>query len=114
MRLPKSALMAMIISLCIVGAYGLNNSITDVYEMLAFGVLGFVMKRHGYPVATIVLGLVLGFMIETNLRRTVLLGGWESFINHPIALVLLIIAFASVLFVVLKEIRTKRRTSAHA
>ena len=103
--------MAMIMSFCIVGAYGVNNSMMDVYQMLAFGVLGFFMKRHGYPVATVVLGLVLGFMIETNLRRTVLLGGWESFINHPIALLLLIIALASVFFVVLKEFRTKRTTS---
>ena len=111
MRLPKPALMAMIMSFCIVGAYGVNNSMMDVYQMLVFGVLGFFMKRHGYPVATVVLGLVLGFMIETNLRRTVLLGGWESFINHPIALVLLVIALASVFLVVLKEFRTKRTTS---
>ncbi|MGV6874345.1 tripartite tricarboxylate transporter permease [Pseudochelatococcus sp. B33] len=114
MRLPKSALMAMIISLCIVGAYGVNNSMTDVYQMLAFGVVGFLLKRYGYPVATVVLGLVLGFMIETNLRRTVLLGGWESFVNQPIALVLLLIAFASVFFVVLKEFRSKRNTSITA
>lgn len=108
MTLPKSALMAIITSLCIVGAFGINNSISDVYEMLAFGVVGFFLKRYGYPVATVVLGLVLGFMIETNLRRTVLLGGWESFINRPIALILLLIAFVSVSFVVLKEIKVKR------
>jgi putative tricarboxylic transport membrane protein len=110
MRLPKAALMTMILSLCIVGAYGVNNSMMDVYQMLGFGVVGFIFKRYGYPVATIVLGLVLGFMIETNLRRTVLLGGWESFVNQPIALCLLLVAAASVFFVVLKEIRAGRQT----
>lgn len=112
MRLPKSALMAMIMSLCIVGAYGVNNSMTDVYQMLAFGVLGYILKRNGYPVATVVLGLVLGFMIETNLRRTVLLGGWESLVTQPISLVLILISFASVFFVVLKEFRANRKPAS--
>jgi putative tricarboxylic transport membrane protein len=112
MRLPKAALMALIMSLCLVGAYGVNNSMIDVYQMIGFGVVGFIFKRYGYPVATIVLGLVLGFMIETNLRRTVLLGGWESFINQPIALGLLLVACASIFFVVLKEVRANRQTAA--
>ena len=96
MRMPKPYLMALIIVLCFIGAYGDSNSLWSVGQMLVFGVLGYFLKRHKFPVATVVLGLVLGPIIESNLRRAVLMEGWGSFVHNPVALVMLIMAASAV------------------
>ena len=73
LHIPKGLLMPVILMLCTVGAYAINANIYDVLLMVGFGLLGFVMKRFDYPVAPIVLGLILRSLLETNAIRVVLL-----------------------------------------
>ncbi|MBR2644121.1 MAG: tripartite tricarboxylate transporter permease [Clostridia bacterium] len=73
LHIPKGLLMPVILMLCTVGAYAINANIYDVLLMVGFGLLGFVMKRFDYPVAPIVLGLILRNLLETNAIRVVLL-----------------------------------------
>ena len=73
LHIPKGLLMPVILMLCTVGAYAINANIYDVLLMIGFGLLGFVMKRFDYPVAPIVLGLILRSLLETNAIRVVLL-----------------------------------------
>ncbi len=58
--------------LSVVGAYAVNNSITDVYWMLAFGVLGYFMKLYGYQVGPVILGVILSRLIDENWRRAII------------------------------------------
>lgn len=92
--LPRRILLPLITVLCMVGAFAVNNRLFDVGLMLAFGILGFFMRRGGYPVAPLTLGLVLGGMMDSNFRRAVSLAASEgnplaAMLGRPLTLVLL-------------------------
>jgi len=88
-RIPRTLLYPLILSLCLLGSYTMNNSLFDSWVCLFAGVAGWQLKRFGYKPAPIVLGLVLGNMLEMNYRRVFMMGGAELFVTRPISLVLL-------------------------
>jgi putative tricarboxylic transport membrane protein len=96
---PKPYLLACILTLVLSGIYSINHSVFDLYVVLACGALGYVMRLLGFPFLPMVLGLVLGYLIESNYRRSLQLTGGEHrvFFEDPISLGLLI---AAALFVV--------------
>ena len=73
LHIPKGILMPVILVLCMVGAYAINANVYDVLLMIGFGFLGFTLKRFDYPVAPVVLGLILRNLLETNAVRVALL-----------------------------------------
>jgi putative tricarboxylic transport membrane protein len=89
--LPKSILGPLVVLVCLVGAYGVNNNPTDILVMVIFGVLGYLMGKFGYEPAPLVLAFVLGPMIEISLRQSLILseGSFLIFFLRPIAGVLL-------------------------
>ncbi len=93
--IPPAILLPMILAVTVIGSYAVNNSMFDVGVALAFGVLGWQLKRFDFPPAPIVLGLVLGKLAEVNFRRAVIMGGYSVFVTRPASLVLLLIAAAS-------------------
>lgn len=97
--IPKNFLIPAILIFCLVGSYAINNSLFDVGILIISGVIGFVLKRIGYPTAPIILGLILGPIFENNLRRALILseGDWSTFFTRPISLTLLIVV-AFILF----------------
>lgn len=97
-RIPKAIIFPLILALCVLGSYTIKNSIFDAWVCVGFGIFGWLLKRFGFQPAPIVLGLVLGEMVEMNFRRTLLLGGPELFFTKPISCVLLVLSFLSVLF----------------
>jgi putative tricarboxylic transport membrane protein len=86
--------------LCMVGAFSMRNAVFDVVLMMIFGVIGWLMKKAKIPEIPLILGLILGFMAEDNLRRTLKLsdGSLQILLERPLALTLLIL---SVIFLVL-------------
>ena len=86
--------------LCMVGAFAMRNSMFDVGLMVVFGVIGWLMKKAEIPDIPLILGLILGFMAEDNLRRTLKLSGGNLniLLERPLALSLLI--FAAALFII--------------
>jgi putative tricarboxylic transport membrane protein len=71
-EMPRSVLIPLIMLLSIVGAYAVNNSITDVYWMLAFGVFGYFMRHYGYPLGPVILGVILSRLLDDNWRRAII------------------------------------------
>ncbi len=71
-EMPRSVLIPLIFLLSIVGAYAVNNSITDVYWMLGFGVLGYFMKHYRYPLGPVILGVILSRLLDDNWRRAII------------------------------------------
>ena len=71
-ELPRTILLPVILVLAIVGAYAVNNSLTDVYWMLGFGVLGYFMRLYGYPLAPVILGVILSRLLDDNWRRAII------------------------------------------
>ena len=98
LRIPFAILVPLIVFVCAIGAYTVSNSMLDVWYMLGFGVLGYVFKKLGYPLAPLVLALVLGDMAENALRQSLIMsqGSVLIFATRPIAAV--ITAAALVLF----------------
>lgn len=99
-NLPKSLLIPFITILCVVGSYALSNNLYDVLIMVVFGVIGYVFEKTGFPIGPIVLAIILGPMIERNLRQALInTGGVFPFISslftRPISLVILILVVAS-------------------
>ena len=91
---PKGILFPLIFVLCIVGTYAIQNSLFDVYWMMGCGLLGYFLKRYGFQVAPIVLGLILGPLMDVSFRRAALTVqsdasrlAWE-FVSNPITAVL--------------------------
>ncbi|MDQ0298042.1 putative tricarboxylic transport membrane protein [Salibacterium salarium] len=100
--IPKQILLPIIAVITVIGAYALNNSMTDVYWMLGFGIVGFFMKVHHFSVAPLVLGMILGPLIDTSFRRAYMTANdpgvfLAGFINSPISLILTL-AFVFTLF----------------
>ncbi|MDR0440191.1 MAG: tripartite tricarboxylate transporter permease [Candidatus Accumulibacter sp.] len=70
-EIPKPYIIPIIVVLTFIGGYSIQNSIADIYLMIGFGILGYFMKRYGYPVAPLVLGVILTPIIDENFRRGV-------------------------------------------
>jgi len=79
-RVPNYILNPIIFVLCIVGSYALHNNMADVWIMLISGIIGYKMREHGFAAAPIVLGLVLGELIEISLRRSLIVFGNNFFV----------------------------------
>lgn len=69
---PKGILIPMILLLSVVGAYAINNAVTDVWWMLGFGVVGYFMRSYGYQVGPVILGVILSRLIDENWRRSII------------------------------------------
>jgi putative tricarboxylic transport membrane protein len=88
LRVPYTILMGFIVVFATVGAFTVSNNLFDVWMMLGFGVLGYVMTKLKYPIVPLVLGLVLGRLAENSLRQSLVLSGGSLaiFFTRPIAL----------------------------
>jgi putative tricarboxylic transport membrane protein len=116
LAVPQPVLLTGIAMLCVVGAYAVNNSVFDVGVMIAFGVLGWLMQRLGFPVVPLVFGLILGPMLEENVRRTLVVsdGDWLVYLKRPISVLLLALATATAAYPAFLEARARRRSRAAA
>ncbi len=112
-------LFAAILALVLVGAYSISNRMFEVWVVLLMGLVGYGMRRFGFNVLAMVLGLVLGFLVEVNLRRSLLisLGNPWVFFTRPISLALLVFALITLLWPIVRRAREEhavRRAAATA
>jgi len=90
LMVPKPVILPIIFVLCVVGSFAISSRLFDVWVMLGFGVIGYVLRRLGYPIAPLVLGIVLGDLMEKGLRRGLVLsdGTLLPFFTRPISALL--------------------------
>ena len=107
-----AVLAPVVLVLCVVGAYALNNTMQSVYVLLMFGVVGYVLVKLGFPLAPLILGLILGDQIEINLVRAIMTDGnpW-LFLTRPISGLLLLAAAASVVLAIWQHWRHQARVA---
>jgi len=110
LALPYRVLFPAIVGFCCLGLYTLNNSPFDVYLGALFGVLGYVFHKLNCEPAPLLLGFILGPMMEENLRRTLLLtnGEWQTFLTQPLSAAMLVAAALMVVFVMRPSLKQKR------
>ncbi|MDQ7842182.1 MAG: tripartite tricarboxylate transporter permease [Armatimonadota bacterium] len=114
LRLPRAVLLTGITGLCVVGAYAVNNALFDVWMMVFFGGVGYLMQKAGFPVLPLIFGLILGPMFEENLRRTLIVsnGSLLVYLQRPLSVTLLVLAAATATYPLLLEWRHRRRAVA--
>ena len=107
---PKNVLMTSIAILCVVGSYAVRNSVFDVVVMIVFGAIGWLMHRIQMPVAPVVFGLILGPLLEENVRRALIVSGdWTVFFTRPISASFIGIAILALLFPAIRDSLNKRK-----
>jgi putative tricarboxylic transport membrane protein len=97
LEVPRPLLYAGILVFATLGVYSLSSSVVEVFVMYAIGVLGFFMRRYDFPIAPVILGVILGPLMETQGRRALVGSGGDLgvFVSRPLTVVLLLIALAA-------------------
>jgi putative tricarboxylic transport membrane protein len=110
LKIPYPILFPLIILFCLIGVYTLNNSATEILIMAFFGILGYLFKKFDYEAAPLVLALVLGPILETSLRRSLLMSAGSPFIfvTRPISGVLMFVALCILAYPFIPWLRRKR------
>ena len=111
-HVPQDLLTAVLVVICCAGAFAISGSEMDVYIMLLFGGIAYLMQKVDFPPVPIVLGMVLGPIAESNLRNALVMSGgsWLIFVQRPICLVFILLTI--VLIVLLKKGEAKQRKMA--
>jgi putative tricarboxylic transport membrane protein len=118
LRTPYAIMAPVIVVLCFVGAYAIQNSILDVWLVLIFGIIGFVLRRLDYPLAPLVVALVLGAPTEQALRQSLIMSDGSMLIflqrpvSGPIAVVAILLFMLPLIQMVIRRYRRRRQQTA--
>jgi len=112
-NIPKTILVPIIFSLTFVGSYVINNSMIDVFVMIFFGILGYFLNKFGFSMSAIIIGIILGPMAESNLRRSLIMsyGDYSIFFTRPLSLFFLVAALISLFSPVLSSLFKRRKSN---
>ena len=107
---PYSVLGPIILVLCVVGGFAMRNNPFDMWMVLVFGIIGYFLNRYKYPFAPLIVGLVLGDLVETSLRRTLMLQDYQflPIFSRPIASSILIFAVLSLFYPLFRKYYVKK------
>src|SRR6056297_4270714 len=110
LRISPAIFMPVIAILCVIGSYSLGLNIFNLYLMLLVGILAYFLTEMKYPIAPLVIGVILGPMADSNLRRALMVskGSFLPIFTRPVALIL----FLVIVLLVLSQIPVVRRTMA--
>lgn len=98
LRIPRELLMPVVFTLCVIGPYALTQRVFDIWVMVFFGLIGFVLRQMNYPMAPLVLGIILGALLDKSLRRGLTLtdGDLTPFFTRPISALFVVIIVLSI------------------
>ncbi len=105
LRVPSPVLFPLILALCFIGSFSLSNSSYDMLVALGFGIIGYFLRKTGFPPAPIVLGVILGPIAEDVLGRSLIIshGDWLTLFRSPIAIFFYVVSIASVTYSVRRK-----------
>jgi putative tricarboxylic transport membrane protein len=114
LSIPYSILGTLILLLATIGSYALQNNTGNVILMVIAGIFGYAYSKFGFNIPALILGLVLGPIVETNLRRAIMLeqGNVLAVFTKPITAVLIIVSIASLLLPIVKPLIDKKKVNA--
>ncbi len=99
LSVPRERLMPVVFALCVIGSFAIQQSVFDVGVMLVFGVAGFFLRKAGLPMAPLILGIVLGDILDKSFRRSWVIhdGDMWFYFSRPICVVLIILCVITLL-----------------
>jgi len=108
-RIPRRNFVPLIMILCIIGTYTISNNIFSVWIFLVFGILGYFMRKFDFPIASVVIGRVLGPIVDNSLRQTLMMSSFFSIFTRPVVLILFGFTLLSIRFsaYTIKKIKQK-------
>jgi putative tricarboxylic transport membrane protein len=111
LKVPYYVLFPLILLFCVIGVYSLNNNEWEIYLLILFGGLGYVLRKLRFEIAPFVLALVLGPLLEENLRQSLVLSGGKIsiFFTQPISLIFLLITFFLLSTFAIPRLKKRRR-----
>lgn len=111
LTVKKEVLTPLVLVFCMVGAYGVSGRVFDLFLVLAFGVIGYFFIKYRFGVAPVVLGIILGPLLESNFRRALhqFRGDWTVFFQRPISLAFLLAALVGAMWPFIREQVARRR-----
>ncbi len=109
--IPRYLLYPVVLAMCVVGCFALNNRMLDVWVFVGFGVAGYFLSREGFPLLPVILGLILGRMAENQFRVGLAISGGSlmPFITRPVSALLLLAAVLSLSLPPILEKRNERK-----
>jgi putative tricarboxylic transport membrane protein len=113
LKVPYVFMLPVIILVCLIGSYIINNSPFDVYVMIAFGIIGYLMRKFDYPAAPLVLGLILGPMLERSLGQSLMMSRGRSpmiFFSSPISAIMSMMILVILISPLILKLFKKRRS----
>jgi len=111
---PMYFLAPAIMALCAIGTFILNNRLTDIYILLAMGIFGYLLNKHGFSLPPAIIGVILGPIAEVNLRRAIMRdSNWTLFFTRPISLGFLVLAVLSLVFTIWQTKQSAARKRAN-
>lgn len=115
-RIPYEILAPIVLTFCIAGSYSTNNRIYDIYIILIFGIVSYFLRRMGFQLVPILLGIVLGPLAEKNFRRAIVIseGSLDIFFTRPISCAFIVIAIASVVIFGVRNYKDKKQKKQNA
>ncbi len=109
LSIPSMLLLPIVIVCCFLGSYCANNNILDILIMVLFGVLGYILKKYGFPLAPMVVGFILSPMLELYLRRSLMKtrGEWLPILSSPVAAVCIVLTVVTILLTIRSSFKKK-------
>jgi putative tricarboxylic transport membrane protein len=113
---PESVVSGYIMLLCFIGALSIRNSISDLWLMVAFGIVGYLFERIKFPIAPMVLGIILGPMAENSFMTTMISfqNDWTIFFRRPVSGIMMIVSIIALFLPTMRKYRALRRVERAA
>ena len=114
LEFPEVIVSAYVVMCCILGAFAARNNITDVWLIVVFGVVGYLFERFRFPIAPLVLGVILGPLAETDFMTTMISfnNDWTVFFTRPISGTVMAVAILTLVYPVFRHLRRRAKTAA--
>ncbi|MCF6410744.1 tripartite tricarboxylate transporter permease [Pseudalkalibacillus salsuginis] len=110
-NVPYHVLGPLVVVFCVIGTYTVRNNYFDILIMILFGIIGYILEKYKFPLATIILGVVLGPLTESEFRRSIQManGDFSIFFTRPISLILIIISVLMLFYPMINDYIKKRK-----
>ena len=115
LAMPAQMLMPMVAMLCMIGAFSVQLSVFDMWIALVFGVVGFYLNRLGFPLAPMVFAMILGKIVDENLRKSAIIfrdDAWGTLLSRPVGLMILILIVLTIVLGVRRSVSRGKATAA--
>jgi putative tricarboxylic transport membrane protein len=111
---PEAVVSAYVLILCFIGALSIRNNVTDLWLMIGFGVIGYLFERLKFPIAPLVLGVILGPLAEASFMNSMIsyANDWTIFFSRPIAGTIMVFTIIMLLLPFVQQWRAKRVAAA--